>query len=104
MLDRIDMIIEVPRERIEKILDKEPELDATNFREQVIHAQEMQKKRFTGYTYTVNAQIQAKDIQKLIPLSDETTKFFTHAVHSLNISPRLLHRIQKIARTIADLG
>jgi magnesium chelatase family protein len=30
--------------------------------------------------------------------------FIKQAVHSLHISPRLLHRLQRIARTIADLG
>ncbi|MBP6256399.1 hypothetical protein KA405_01415 [Patescibacteria group bacterium] len=70
----------------------------------VFDAHQKQTERFVSYQYTTNAQINAKDIQTLIPLSDEAKDFLKQAIKSLHISPRLLHRIQRIARTIADLA
>lgn len=104
LLDRFDMILEVPRERIEYILGGEEQESSASLQIKVNDAHDLQKNRFIGFPYTTNAQISAKDIQHLIPLSKETKEFFLHAIATLHLSPRLLHRIQRIARTIADLS
>jgi len=104
LLDRFDLIIEVPRERISTILDESQQKTSMDIQQEVMAARQIQQQRFTDYMYTMNAQIGAKDIQKLIPLDKQTKDFFVQAVQSLHISARLLHRIQKIARTIADLA
>lgn len=104
MLDRFDMIVEVPRERIATILDETKQKSSHDTQQEVLQAWSQQQERFKDYPYTMNAQIGPKDIQELIPLDEQTKTFFTQAVQSLNISARLLHRIQKIARTIADLA
>lgn len=104
LLDRFDMIVEVPRERIETILDNTSSPQGwDDFQHQIVQAKKLQEKRFAGYAYSTNAQIQAKDLATLIPLDKDVSAFFTQAVKSLHISARLLHRLQKIARTIADL-
>lgn len=104
LLDRFDMIIEVPREHIDSLLDNEKSEESSQLQDKVHCAHQQQMKRFVLYNYTTNAQITAKDIQTLIPLSDEAKDFLKQAISSLHISPRLLHRIQRIARTIADLA
>lgn len=104
LLDRFDMIIEVPRERIEQILGDVQCEDSTSLQKKIYSAHEIQKERFSTFSYTTNAQISAKHIQRLIPLDKETREFFFHAIATLHLSPRLLHRIQRIARTIADLN
>jgi magnesium chelatase family protein len=104
LLDRFDMILEVPRENIEQILASDEQENSACIQQKVYTAHVHQKNRFVWYTYTTNAQIAAKDIQKLIPLDKETKEFFLHAISSLHLSPRLLHRVQRIARTIADLA
>jgi magnesium chelatase family protein len=104
LLDRFDMIIEVPRERIDQILGDQQEESSSVLQEKVYAAHALQKERFASHTYTTNAQISVKDIQHLIPLDKPTKEFFLHAIATLHLSPRLLHRIQRIARTIADLA
>ncbi len=104
LLDRFDMIIEVPREHIDSLLDSEESEWSLHVQKKVFDAHQKQTERFVSYQYTTNAQINAKDIQTLIPLSDEAKDFLKQAIKSLHISPRLLHRIQRIARTIADLA
>lgn len=103
LLDRFDMILEVPRASIDQIFDKKEEESSQMLQKRVYNAHNQQKKRFATYGYTTNAQIGAKDMQKLIPLDEKTKSFFLQAVNSLHLSPRLLHRVLRIARTIADL-
>lgn len=104
LLDRFDMIIEVPRERIEQILAAEQHETSADIQEKVNKAHHLQQQRFVGYQYTTNAQIAAKDMSRLVPLDTPTKEFFLQAIASLHLSPRVLHRVQRIARTIADLA
>ena len=45
----------------------------------------------------------SKEIQLYAKLSDEAQKLLTQAASRLILSPRVVHRIIKLARTIADL-
>ena len=45
----------------------------------------------------------SKDIKKYIILSKECEDFLKNAVRSLFLSPRVIHRTIKLARTIADI-
>jgi magnesium chelatase family protein len=45
----------------------------------------------------------SNDIDKYIPLLDEIKEFLTNAAEKLVLSPRVVHRIIKLARTIADM-
>ncbi|MEI6774096.1 MAG: hypothetical protein WCL18_04795 [bacterium] len=46
MLDRIDMLLEIPREDIDKILNNSTEETSLNIRDKVINAWKIQQKRF----------------------------------------------------------
>ena len=46
LLDRIDVILEVPRENIDTILDNNLAENSATIREKVIHAREIQQERF----------------------------------------------------------
>ncbi|NCO97832.1 hypothetical protein GW864_01460 [bacterium] len=50
-----------------------------------------------------NSQITSKDIDKLIPLDTQTKDFLKDAARKLSLSPRVIHRTMKLARTIADM-
>jgi magnesium chelatase family protein len=45
----------------------------------------------------------SKDIDKYISLSKEAKDFLTTAAEKLVLSPRVVHRIIKLGRTIADM-
>jgi magnesium chelatase family protein len=51
----------------------------------------------------MNSQLWAKEIAIYLPLDKETQAFLTNAIRSLSLSPRVMHRLMKVARTIADL-
>jgi magnesium chelatase family protein len=103
LLDRIDMLIEIPREDIEKILTTSREESSSSIRQKVLAARKIQQKRFAGLWICSNAQITSKHIDQLIPLDEASKKFLTEAAKKLTLSTRVVHRTMKLARTIADI-
>ena len=103
LLDRIDVILEVPRENIDTILDNNLAENSATIRQKVIHAREIQQQRFKWTWLSANAHMWAKDIQNLITLSSECKDFLSQAAEKLNLSWRVVHRTIKLARTIADM-
>jgi magnesium chelatase family protein len=44
----------------------------------------------------------SKEIDKFIVMEDTAEQFLKNTAKKLDLSPRVIHRIMKIARTIAD--
>lgn len=103
LLDRIDMILEIPRENIDKILDTMKWENSETIRNRVINARKIQQKRFANHNIFSNAQITSKHIDELIPLDEAAKKFLSEAAKKLSLSARVVHRTIKLARTIADM-
>jgi len=103
LLDRIDMLLEIPREHIDKILANIAEESSSTIRDKVINAWKIQQKRFIGMAITSNSQITSKHIDELIPLTDDCKNFLSEASRKLTLSTRVVHRTIKLARTIADI-
>ncbi len=103
LLDRIDMILEIPRENIDKILDTIKWENSLSIKQKVINAWQIQQKRFAQYDIFSNSQITSKHIDELIPLDQESKNFLSQASKKLTLSPRVVHRTIKLARTIADM-
>ncbi|MCX6825625.1 MAG: YifB family Mg chelatase-like AAA ATPase [candidate division SR1 bacterium] len=103
LLDRIDMILEIPREDIDKILNNIAEENSSSIREKVVNAWRIQQKRFLGLGISSNSQITSKHIDELIPLDSACKDFLSLASRKLVLSTRVVHRTIKLARTIADI-
>jgi magnesium chelatase family protein len=73
-------------------------------RKRVIIARERQQKRFAGTSIATNAEIQAKDINHYIILNEECTEIIQRASEKLQLSLRAIHRLLKLARSIADFA
>jgi len=104
MLDRIDMILEIPREKIDKLLDHGgDELSSADMQASITQARHRQQVRFAGTHITANAHMWSKEIQHYVHLDDAASDLIKQAANRLTLSPRIVHRIIKLARTIADL-
>lgn len=103
LLDRIDMVLEIPREDIDKILTNIIEESSNSIRDKVVRAWRIQQQRFIWLSITSNAQITSKHIDQLIPLDDVCKNFLSEASRKLTLSTRIVHRMIKLARTIADI-
>lgn len=101
LLDRIDLHIEIARER--NWLDNE--MDAATessevVRRRVVQARAIQLKR----QKKLNQFLSVNEIRQQIPLDQESQAFMRQAFERFLLSARAYHRIVKVARTIADLG
>lgn len=103
ILDRIDLHVEVPRLKFEKLQEDKLGEPSVQIRERVEKARNVQKKRFQGTSTVTNSEMNAEQIKEFCPLSPECLALLRNAVSSYRLSARSYHRIIKIAQTIADL-
>ncbi|EKE16020.1 MAG: hypothetical protein ACD_11C00054G0010 [uncultured bacterium] len=104
ILDRIDLHIEVPRLKFEKLQEKSEGEKSIDIRKRVEKARSTQRERFKNLKIITNSEMGADNIKKFCAISDECAKILRGAVTALKLSARGYHRIIKIARTIADLA
>jgi magnesium chelatase family protein len=101
LLDRIDMHIEVPNMTRELLLRKEstPAEASAVVRTRVQAAHERQIQR----AGKANARLTASEVAQYCKLTSRQNHMLAQAIDKLGLSGRALHRILKLARTIADL-
>jgi magnesium chelatase family protein len=100
LLDRIDLHVDVPRVKYEKLAGEEVAESSEKIRERVGKARQIQIKR-AGKT---NSEMSPKDIKIHCKLDEDGKNMLRHAVNNLNLSARQYTRILKVARTISDLA
>lgn len=104
ILDRIDLHIEVPRLKFEKLQEKSEGEKSIDIRKRVESARAIQRKRFKNLKIITNSEMGADNIKKFCSINNECANILRGAVTTLKLSARGYHRIIKIARTIADLA
>lgn len=105
MLDRIDIHLDVPAVKIDKLTteDKQSVENSITVRKRVQKARDLQTKRFKNKKITANAEMSSRDIKEFCPLSSECIALLHMAVARMNLSARSYYRTIKLAQTIADL-
>jgi len=114
ILDRIDLHIEVPAVKVEKLtpllsaVGGTPEGQAAEtskkIKEKVQKARNFQTKRFRGTKITCNAEMSTRDVKEFCPLSQECLNLLRQAVTQFQLSARSYFRLIKVSRTITDLS
>lgn len=103
ILERIDIWLEVPRIEHEKLSEKNVSSEkATEIKNKVMKARAIQASRI-GKPSKTNAQMNARDLVSFVELTDEAKKILNDSANKLSLSPRVYHKIMKVAQTIADL-
>ena len=64
----------------------------------------MQKDRFAGTGLLFNSQLDGKNLEEYIKLSAEGKRLVLQLFEEQELSVRGVHRVLKLARTIADLA
>lgn len=99
-IDRVDIVVEVPRIKYEQLAETTPAQYGSDFmRRQVKLARDRQIAR-QGFA---NANLTAADVNTYCRLAEDDVQMLNQAAKALNLSMRSYHRIQKLARSIADL-
>ena len=104
LMDRIDIVVEVPRIEYEKLTSDSPQEDSHTVRQRVEEARERQLSRFSGTASLCNADMGPQDVWSHCQMDDTAQGLARTAMDQLKLSARAFHRVLKVARTIADLA
>ena len=104
LLDRIDIIIEVPALDFDELKAKPAGEPSAAVKARVDAARAVQQSRFAGSTTTCNAYMQPKELQRCCALSPECEALMRGAFDTLGLTARSYDRILRVARTVADLA
>ena len=104
LLDRIDMHIEVPRVKFDKLTSEKVAESSKTIRSRVQKAHDIQLKRFKEENLASNAEMKPQHIKKFCQIDKKTLDLLRTAVNHLRLSARAYHKVLKIGRTIADLA
>ena len=106
MLDRIDIHLDVPAVKVEKLhaYDTKNIENSQTIRKRVQKARDIQTKRFKKLKISSNSEMGNKEIREFCSLDENCIKLLQLAVVKMNLSARSYNRTIKLARTIADLA
>ena len=103
LLDRIDIIVEVPALEYEEMRRKNPAESSSRIRRRVNEARAVQRNRFPENETMCNAHMGTKELRQFCSLSPEGEELMRDAFDTMGLSARSHDRILRVARTIADL-
>ncbi len=105
IMDRIDIWLEVDRVVPSELSGTTEGAKSEELRQKVEGARKIQRERFVklGKKILRNAEMSARDLTNAVSLDKESRKTLDVAAERLGFSPRVYHRMIKVARTIADL-
>lgn len=103
ILDRIDLQLEVPRLKVEKLQNPIPAELSAEIRKRVESARERQYARFEKEQIRINSEMNTRHIKSHCPLDAQSQELLQKAISTLRLSARGYYRLIKVARTIADL-
>ncbi|NJN27719.1 MAG: YifB family Mg chelatase-like AAA ATPase [Cyclobacteriaceae bacterium] len=105
LLDRIDLHIEVTPVSFDQMTANRKAEQSSVIRERVIHAREIQSRRFVDVpdVYS-NAMMPSQMVKKVCAINEAGKTLLKTAMEKLGLSARAYDRILKVSRTIADLA
>jgi len=103
ILDRIDIVLEVPAVRFDELSSRKEEEPSAAIKERVNAARRKQIMRFTETSGKSNARMDPEDIRMYCKLEPKAIAILRKAFEVFNLTARSYDRILKLARTIADL-
>ncbi|MBX4201059.1 YifB family Mg chelatase-like AAA ATPase [Candidatus Parcubacteria bacterium] len=104
LIDRIDIFIEVPAVKYEKLIDTAHGHESHVFKERIQQARQIQKKRLMHDGILSNSEMQIPQIKAYCQVDAQSQELLKKYVDSGKLSARGYHRVLKVARTIADLA
>ena len=102
MLDRIDIVVEVPSVHFEDLRSRSEAEPSSVIRERINGARAVQNKRF-GSGQMCNARMGPEQMRRFCNLSEECAQLMKNAFDAMGLTARSYDRILKVARTVADL-
>ncbi|MDO8668277.1 MAG: YifB family Mg chelatase-like AAA ATPase [bacterium] len=104
ILDRIDLHIEVPRLKFDKLTSAIGGESSANIKIRVQNARVKQTKRFENTNFITNSEMSSEAVKRFCQVDNLSTNLLHRAVDQMHLSARAYFRVLKLARTIADLA
>ena len=104
LLDRIDLIVEVPALQFDELKAKPSGESSAAIKRRVDAARQIQRARYAGSGTVSNAYMQPAEMRKYCTLSPDCEALMKGAFDALGLTGRSYDRILRVARTIADLA
>ena len=102
MLDRIDIVVEVPSVHFEDLRNRTEAEPSQSVKQRVNAARDIQNRRF-GSGGMCNARMGPGEMRKFCRLGEESAALMKNAFENMGLTARSYDRILKVARTVADL-
>ena len=103
MMDRIDIVIEVPAVKFEELSNRAEAEPSEKIKKRVDAARTRQQERFGKNTGMCNARMGPKELRHYCGLNEECKELAKQAFDRLGLTARSFDRLLRVARTIADL-
>lgn len=104
LLDRIDVVLEVPAVPVDELGRKKQEELSSAVRARVCAAREKQGERYKKIGIHTNAELGNAHLANHAPMTDKAEELLKKAILSSRLSARSYYRTVKLGRTIADLA
>jgi len=104
LLDRIDLLVQVNKLQNNQLLHGESSESSQQAYQRVLHAREIQLRRFVDQSITTNNEMNNAAIREYCSLSADVETLASAALTSMHLSARSYMRVLKVSRTIADLA
>ena len=102
LLDRIDIVVEVPSVKFEELKTRAEAEPSANVKSRVDAARARQNDRF-GTGSMCNARMGPDELRKYCRLDETCTQLMKQAFETMGLTARSYDRILRVARTVADL-
>ena len=103
MLDRIDIVVEVPAVHFEDLRTRAEAESSAFIKERVNTARNIQNRRFGEKSGMCNARMGPEEMRRHCELDEAGAGLMKQAFEALGLTARSYDRILRVARTIADL-
>jgi magnesium chelatase family protein len=103
MMDRIDIVIEVPAVKFEDLSNRAEAEPSAEVKKRVDAARNRQHERFGKHTGMCNARMGPEELRIYCTLNEECKALAKQAFDRLGLTARSFDRLLRVARTIADL-
>ena len=103
LLDRIDIVVEVPAVHFEDLRARAEAEPSCEVKKRVDAARERQHERFGDRGSMCNARMGPDEMRKFCELDEACAELMKQAFEAMGLTARSYDRILKVARTVADL-
>ena len=103
LLDRIDIVVEVPAVHFEDLRNRAEAEPSSEVKKRVDAARARQHERFGSRGGMCNARMGPDEMRKFCDLDEASAELMKQAFEAMGLTARSYDRILKVARTVADL-